>query len=647
MLHSLADNWSNYEVIKLKKRIDNVKVVSFDVFDTLVKRDIKSPTDLFKIVEAKTGCEGFAEKRIDAEAKARISTEKEEITLEDIYSFLDISFDMNKLKTCEIDCEISISSINRDIIEFYDYCVSNKIVVLTSDMYLPQWVIEKILKKNKIDGFKKIYLSNDYGKTKLNGKLFEKVLDELNVEPSEILHIGNSFKADYLSPKRLGIKSVKCATYKNRLQRKYDNYLDAEKFSYELLQSFLNNNTPAFCADEYFTFGYEVFGPLLYGFIRWLHEETEKDNIEQIFFLARDGYVMKKMYDQLGYSIPTFYFEASRRSLRVPRYSNLYSYEDIIDTLTVPNMTNVVQIVDSFGLDYSEYSKIITECGIDIEEQVKRDTLKENERFKALFNKIEQNISDNAAKEKEMLMKYLLKYDFSKKTAIVDIGWGGSMQKYLTESLNEFGIECDLIGYYVGLTLKAKENLGNSPLKAKGFAFDCLNNKELELESSYIGLIESMFLEQAGSVKCYVEQGENIAAKRYEYEYFEDGVLAKEAVQISKVQDGALKFAYDYSNTLNSELIECNPKVLYGNIHGVGAYPKNINIRQFGEFRFFNCGNQVYLARPRGLFSYLSHLALLKRDIYDSQWKTGFLKALLKLDLPYMKIFDFLRRLAN
>lgn len=647
MKHSVVDNWSNYDPVKIKENLKEVKVVSFDIFDTLLKRDIKRPTDLFRIVERKTGCKGFTKKRIAAELEARRTAGKEEVTLDEIYALLDISYDIEKLKTCEIECEIEVSCVNYDLIELFKFFIDKKIVVLTSDMYLPKEVIKMMLDKNGIVGYKKIFLSNNYRMTKINGNLFRIVINELNVKPSELLHIGNSFKADFWVPKCLGIKSIKCATYKNRLQREYKNCLGAEQLSYELLQSFLNNHTPKTSDNQYYKFGYEVFGPLLYGFIRWLHEETKRDNIEQIFFVSRDGYIMKKLYDQMDYDIPAFYFEASRRSLRVPRYNRSCSYEDIIKTLTVPNMTNVIQIMDSFGLEYSDYIREITECGITIDEQVKRDCLSENKKFRKLFDLIKESLFDNAENETHTLLKYLLRYDFSKKTAIVDIGWGGSMQMYLLDSLKDMGINCDMTGYYVGMTLKARKNFAGSNCKAKGYAFDCLNRNDQELESSYIGLIESMFLEQCGSVKCYVEQAGNIIAKRYQYEYLRDGTVAEEAVIVSQVQSGALKFAMDFEKSINSDLIDSDRKVFYGNMHEVGANPKNINIKQFGDFRFFNCGIQVYLAHPRNLLMYCVHPKLLKRDIYSSQWKIGFLKALLKIDLPYTKVFNILRRMAK
>ena len=82
-------------------------------------------------------------------------------------------------------------------------------------------------------------------------------------------------------------------------------------------------------------------------------------------------------------------------------------------------------------------------------------------------------------------------------------------------------------------------------------------------------------------------------------------------------------------------------------MHAVGTNPSLLNIREFGDFKFFNCGNCVYLAKPHNLFWYFFKPSQLKHDIYDSQWKIGFLKALIKLDVRYSKIFSFLRKKAN
>lgn len=630
----------------LEAAIDRSEVVSFDIFDTLLKRDVTTPTELFDVVGAKINDPHFKRKRVNAEIAARAHSNKAEITLDEIYNQLQDVSDKDSAKKIEIGCEIELSCPNKEMIPLYKKCLKSKRVVLTSDMYLPREVIEKLLEKNGVSGYEKLYISNEVNCTKADGKLFEYVLQDLQVSPDKVLHIGNSFKADYLKPREKRIISIKCATHKNRLMREYPDALQADHLKMDALNSFLNNHAPC-SEDDYYNFGYEVFGPLLYGFVNWLYEDAKSQEIKKILFLSRDGYIMKRLYDALELDIPAEYFEVSRRSLRVPNYNENMSYAEMVGTLSVPNMTNVVQILDSFGLEADDYRDAITACGFTFDQQIKRDKLIENEDFHKLYDQIKADIFNEADKERTPFKKYIGQVDFSEKTAIVDIGWGGSMQKYMVQTLEKMGLAHNIYGYYVGLTLKAKENLGSKHLHAKGYAFDCLNCDDQELESSYIGLIETMFLEQKGSVKNYSIKDNHAVANRYPYEYFDGEKIMREALAVGRIQEGALSFSKDFHKTLVSKLIENDRRVMYSHMHTIGTIPTLADIRLFGTFRFFNCGDQVYLANSRSLLYYLSHPKALKRDIFDSQWKIGFLKDLCKLPLSYDRIFAILRKKAN
>lgn len=53
------------------KAVEDAKVVSFDIFDTLLLRPYVSPKDLFLHVEEQYGCVGFRDERVDAERRCR------------------------------------------------------------------------------------------------------------------------------------------------------------------------------------------------------------------------------------------------------------------------------------------------------------------------------------------------------------------------------------------------------------------------------------------------------------------------------------------------------------------------------------------------------------------------------------------------
>ena len=71
---------------RIKSKIKKAKVVSFDIFDTLLVRPYIRPIDLFEHMERALDCKGFALERRDAERRTRIRhRELEDVTLDMIY----------------------------------------------------------------------------------------------------------------------------------------------------------------------------------------------------------------------------------------------------------------------------------------------------------------------------------------------------------------------------------------------------------------------------------------------------------------------------------------------------------------------------------------------------------------------------------
>lgn len=48
--------------------------------------------------------------------------------------------------------------------------------------------------------------------------------------------------------------------------------------------------------DFYQKIGYEVVGPILYGYSKWLNETTKKSGIRKLFFLAREGFLLERAF---------------------------------------------------------------------------------------------------------------------------------------------------------------------------------------------------------------------------------------------------------------------------------------------------------------------------------------------------------------
>ena len=112
---------------KIKKTIDSKNIISFDIFDTLIRRMIKNPHDIFDLIERKYNSlnvgnkiSDFKRNRILSEKECRNKSTNEEITIDEIYSNLEKVYDKkqaNILKELEKNIEIDFCKGNIKIKE--------------------------------------------------------------------------------------------------------------------------------------------------------------------------------------------------------------------------------------------------------------------------------------------------------------------------------------------------------------------------------------------------------------------------------------------------------------------------------------------------------------------------------------------------
>ena len=302
--------------------------VSFDIFDTLIKRNVKSSNDIFDIVQRKsqTNIDGFKKKRIIAENVAKEKIKNREITLNDIYNELEYSSELKEeLMRLEIETEKKYCTLNKEFFPIYEFCINNnKTIFLTSDMYLPKEVIEDILKYNKISKYKKLYLSSEETVTKHSGELFKLLLESEKIPNKKLVHIGDNIRSDYLIPKKLKIKSL--LIRKNLKKSLFDSSMN---FDYSILSSFINNNIDSHL-DKYSKFGYEILGPILYSFTTYINNKVKNDKIDKIYFLARDAKLIMEVYNsRFKDEIPYYYIHVSRKAIVYANLENLINFDDL------------------------------------------------------------------------------------------------------------------------------------------------------------------------------------------------------------------------------------------------------------------------------------------------------------------------------
>ena len=313
----------------IREEIDRAEVISFDVFDTLVMRKTLYPADVFALTAQRCGLDPdeFTRKRKDAEHAFRHGS------IHDIYAFLqkEYSWDDDQAETvkqAELQTEQQVITVRPGQLELFRYALDRgKRVYLLSDMYMPEQIMSEILARAGISGYRKLFVSCDYGMSKRDG-LFELLKQ---AEPGRrCLHIGDSTENDMEPALRAGIHPVHIPAARDMAA---SDGLDPVRFGrLDLCEKVLlglvveTGYADPFRTEEniYSLAGYAgmALGPVLLGYVSWLKDELAGKDYDKILFASRDGWLVKQLYEKCRKTNPglpePLYFYTSRKSAFQP-----------------------------------------------------------------------------------------------------------------------------------------------------------------------------------------------------------------------------------------------------------------------------------------------------------------------------------------
>ena len=554
---NFSRHYTAEQIIKATADYDSV---SFDVFDTLVKRCVAVPSDVF-VRTAKDYCVNygmggghtlidpvkFKQDRQNAEHLAHTKlTSREEVSLDEIYDNLpeEYSHCKDKLKALEIEREIKCCRANPVMKQVYDWCREhNKRILIISDMYLPVNAVREILSVCGYDGYERLYLSSDVGLKKSSGRLFRFAIQDSGINTKRHIHIGDAWRGDYLRALQAGISASKIVRHPVRSKYAKTMGLKREhRAQYEKYQRVINNHV-APDWDEYYQYGFEVVGLMLYGLCCWLHERFTENKHDKVFFLSRDGYLMQEAYNKLfgERAVKNSYLYVSRNSLLMPRIWINPSLDNILDFVTTFEYLDLNQLCDILDIDTAKVYDVWEKCGLGRNESMPKKQFIHDERVNAFFEHFKGEIVMKSREKFSVLTEYLKQEGFYGNVAVVDIGWAGSMQRFLGECLKQANIDVQIYGYYLSMTphiaVNASEAEGYIPVK--------LNPK-----LSCTALIEYPFTKIAGSTETYAlkEDGTVWAAGANNNAQFSVSGRQYPHVQVH-YEDGSAVYAKDISGS--------------------------------------------------------------------------------------------------
>lgn len=564
------------------RRAAGFEAVAFDVFDTLLKRDIAAPTGLFRLRGA-----SFYHARIQAEQEAR-AAKSGEVTLAEIYARPVLTgYDAAAECAVELQCCVPFLPVLRAVQALKQ---QGKKIYFISDMYLPHEQICAMLRRCGYPDFDGGFVSCGYGVQKRSGGLFRRFLRETGLHTKDVLFIGDSWRADVL-----GAALARVPAW----------HLPQPPAPKDDLDAFIQNRLPAQQSRGQ-AFGFSVLGALCVAFCRWLHSQRAEHPGAKLFFLARDMYVMRAVYRILYPGEETFYLQVSRRSL-APAFLAAGQFDALAAALPRQQLTG---------------GQIAAYCGTTCPDAC-ADTIFELKQpdMPALTAFLQQL---PPPKDRANITAYLRGQGIQSGDILVDIGSGGTTQ-LLLENLLHIQLH--------GMQLSADARLRNrfAPEKTAVFLFDGQPAPRLYWAGQ--PMLERLLSQDVGATLGYRQQGGSLMVCSAPH---------TPTPLLAEIQAGICNFAAAWKDSILQDLPLLPQRVIAPFLQVVET-PSAAQVQLLGSLTVEDGG--IYpLAAPQSAGYYLAHPKAAKQDLATARWKIGFLKQLLPLPLPYGKLYLALKK---
>ncbi len=471
---------------------------SFDVFDTLIKRNTLSPISIFHKVQDRLKkkekhtisnyvIDNYVKIRRECEADVRENMRKTlierassklEITFSQIFKRMQeihnlSSSDVDYLMQEEISAELeAVEPILERINLLQRHLDNGDDVILISDMYLPYDIIRKMLTKaSPVLSNIPLYVSAEVGHQKSTGQLYKHIFFDIDYVYGKWVHFGDNRHADSEVPKRFGIKPFKhdmdsyvaLEKYIVDASPRYDHYQVATAMQ-RYRQALLNGDTESY--DEVKYFGYSYFGSFIVPYLDWVINDAISRKYKTLYFISRDGYFLKEAADIIiknkNLDLKTNIIYASRRTWRLATPENHLQTEFFSDYGSFAAISSFAEVVSASQFSEEVLLGLVPELA---SYAGRLDLTKDEIHIIAslMFNSklYRQHLSDYKSDYSERVIKYLNQViNFDETYAFVEFWGRGYAQDLMTETMAAAaGRAVDNPFYYVRCL---RENHGHS-----------------------------------------------------------------------------------------------------------------------------------------------------------------------------------------
>jgi FMN phosphatase YigB (HAD superfamily) len=463
--------------------LDGIDCVSIDIFDTLFIRRIHDPDEVKRPVSKfiadvadqhgiRVSADRVWEMRNDIEAEQRARNGKDfpdhEARYDDFMTeLLQAVFDdqlpedfLDDVAAFELRVESAMIVVRRAFAAWLEELKKRgKRVILVSDIYLPADHLKQLVADKGLGDYVEDTVSSaDSFNAKASGSAWPLIKERFGLSPERWLHIGDNPISDGARPDEFGIKAMVLRDLgeKHRLgiaRQMYaasrNNPLLRGRYIQQLMLPLEEENqeVPALYTD-----GYNFLGPLLGFFCLSVLDYCRKNAIDRLYFCAREGWSLMRVFEEiLPYLAPegnfpeTSYLYVSRIAVAQASCARSGLTELGVSAALLPgNNRDFRDVCRVFSLDLEPLLPFLERYDLSAHDPIGSGTpgvtpaLRRKLRELLMDEEFQDEIRHQARPAQLKLESYLNQEGFfdHRDVALVDIGWLGTIQHFLVESIH-------------------------------------------------------------------------------------------------------------------------------------------------------------------------------------------------------------------
>jgi len=674
----------NNQIIAKAKKISDLNYIFCDYYDTIIHRKVH-PLQTFriwaKIISRELGLDisinELAKYRKTSMSYLRKKTglyEAEiayETVIREVYQRLcnekivdsKVTFETFLSYAAEADfqTESSVQYVNKKTVQTLEYFKAQGYKIFcVSDFHCNQALMTRLIKFHGLDYlYDKIYISCSENACKENkGSIYKSILEKEHISKNEVLMIGDNLKSDVTNAFLHGIEGFYLKHQKQKLQQKYQMF-DTDKKDY---RKQIKHFEKELKSKEY---PYAEYLIIFHVFIERLYAKARKEGIKNLFFLAREGQFLKRLFDtyqkdlggRYGEPIKSHYLKISRQAAMQISFKPLEEEDFYILKTRYFDSLSLGQFLNTFLFKEDIILKIANNIAENPDTLI--EDFFESELYQKLINDalFQKLYEENRVTQKKYFNAYLKSFNVNLATEgmhLVDVGWRGSMQDRIYAYFEgEYNVE----GYYLGiedvydvkqdlkrhgliftvypfsqngdLIMKANKQLFEQFLSAshgstlgydssESFTIEYHKKEELEMYTKYIGPIQEYMYSNYSKLLSIVK------TLTYDNEITSDYLLDLKIRSDLMASRKKISFVDELEKNFFNNL--GNNKV--GVTYGFGDVPMSL----YGFIKRL-------ILYPEQMFRYLVKIKpfMYRKKLFFLTWPINFFKPYLKYHLRFKK----------